>query len=156
MGEDTRQIERQIEAERSELGRNLHELEHRAKALTDWRVHYRNHTAVALGMAFGGGVLIGILTASSRNDNGRLYVGDTVEDLSPSRREPGRLRTMSAAAQRSAVGQQVKRQVEDVWHSIVDALVGVGAAKAVELIGKHVPGFREELDRRAASGSTGY
>lgn len=158
MGEDTNQIERQIAAERSDLGRNLHELENKAKALTDWRTHYRNHTMIALGVAVGGGMLLGALTAGSRNGSAP-EIAETEDDLpfdlaEPRRRvEPGRLKTLSAAAGRSEVGQHVKRQVDDVWRLIVDALVGVGTAKAVDLIGRKVPGFRDQLDQRAGKSS---
>ena len=39
MGEDARQIERQIRAERDNLGRNLQELQRQTRDLTDWRTH---------------------------------------------------------------------------------------------------------------------
>jgi hypothetical protein len=158
VGEDTNQIERQIAAERSDLGRNLHELEDKAKALTDWRTHYRNHTAIALGVAFGGGLLMGALTSGSRNGAAAEDVSETAGelpyDLPPPKRRSG-FRTLSTAATSSQVGQHVKRQVDDVWRMIVDALVGVGAAKAVDLIGRNVPGFREQFDRRTG-GSSSY
>ncbi len=151
MGEDTNEIERQIAAERSDLGRNLHELEHKAKALTDWRVHYRNHTGAALSVTFGVGLLIGMLTSGDRRGNRRREV---VAPYTAAPRDSNRLRAMSMAARRGPVGQRVKTQIDEVWPSIVDALVGVGAAKALDLIGRYVPGFREQLDQRSGGGST--
>lgn len=160
MGEDTNQIERQIAAERSNLGRNLHELEHKAKELTDWRTHYRNHTGVALGVAFGGGLLLGALTAGSRNGSSAYASenGDLPYELTatPRRSEPGKIKTLTAAAGSSEVGQHLKRQVDDVWRMIVDALVGVGTAKAVDFIGRNVPGFREQMDQRTTGRPRSY
>jgi len=157
VGEDTNQIERQIAEERSDLGRNLHELEHKAKALADWRTHYRNHTAAVLGVAFGGGLVLGVLTAARRNGSGSSESDDLQYGLpGTGSSQPGRVKTFAAAAGRSEVGQHVKHQVNDVWRMIVDALVGVGATKAVDLIGRNVPGFREHYERRTGSGTAGY
>ncbi len=63
MGESTSQIERDIAAERNELGRNLQLLEHKARSLTDWRTYYRNHPFAMMAVALGGGVLLGALTS---------------------------------------------------------------------------------------------
>lgn len=154
MGEDTHEIERQIKAERSDLGRNLQELEHKAKALTDWRMHYRTHTAMALGLAFGGGLVLGLVTGGGRNGSIGRYTADGVEDLGTIEREPGRFQAISLAARRSGVGQRVRQRLDETWPSIVDALVGVGAAKAVDLIARYVPGFREQLNRLTAKRSS--
>jgi len=157
VGEDTNQIERQIAAERSDLGRNLHELEHKAKALADWRTHYRNHTAVVLGVAFGGGLVLGALTAGSRNGAASSNSSDDLQyGLPGTSAQQGRLKTFTAAAGRSEVAQHVKHQVSDMWRMIIDALVGVGTTKAVDLIGRNVPGFREHYERRTGSGTAGY
>jgi hypothetical protein len=151
VGEDTTEIERQIAAERSDLGRNLHELEDKAKALTNWRVHYRNHTGAALGLAFGGGLLLGVLMSGDRRTSG---LRSAAEDVAPPRHDPSRLRAMSTFGNLSPVVQRVISQMDEVWPSIVDALVGVGAAKAVDLIGRYVPGFRDQLDQQNSSRST--
>ena len=62
MGESTSQIERDIVAERNELGRNLQLLENKARSLADWRTYFRNHPFAMMGIALGGGVLLGALT----------------------------------------------------------------------------------------------
>ena len=63
MGESTSKIERDIAAERNELGRNLQLLETKARSLADWRTHFRNHPFALMGVALGGGALLGLLTA---------------------------------------------------------------------------------------------
>lgn len=65
MGETISQIERELSAERRELGRNLEELETKARELIDWRRHYQNHPAQFLGAAVAGGVVLGIIAGGS-------------------------------------------------------------------------------------------
>ena len=67
MGEDTRQITQELRAERHDLERNIDELQQHAKALTDWRTHYRRHTGPSLAVAFSGGVIPGLLAAGSNS-----------------------------------------------------------------------------------------
>ena len=62
MGESTSQIERDIAAERNELGRNLQLLENKARSLTDWRMHFRKHPFALMAVALGGGALLGVLS----------------------------------------------------------------------------------------------
>ena len=65
MGEDTNQIEREIRERRAGLGRNLDELQDKARDLADWRTHYRGHTSTFLGVALGAGFLLGLAAISS-------------------------------------------------------------------------------------------
>ena len=80
MGENTSQIEREIRAERTELGRNLRELESKARDIADWRTHHRNHPGLFLGLAFSGGVLLGLLATPSRKPS-TAYADDVDHDL---------------------------------------------------------------------------
>jgi len=65
MGESTSQIEWDIAAERNALGRNLHELGAKTRELADWRTYYRNHPFAMVGLALGGGLLLGAFTSRS-------------------------------------------------------------------------------------------
>lgn len=141
MGEDTSQIEREITAERRELGRNLNELQDKAKELADWRAHYRNHTAIALSLAAGAGVLAGALVSGRR-----LGVVASREPAEPPHQLWG-------APQHSEFRSQVKHQVGQLWHQVVYALLGVVTAKAVDIISQRVPQFREEFDRQGGDTS---
>ena len=139
MGEDRGQIEREISAERRALGRNLNELQDRAKALRDWRVHYRKHPGLALGLAFGGGVVLAaIVGGRSRTALGEEGEADAefVEPLPRSWRPPSEFRS------------QVRQHVNDSWQQVVHALLDVATAKAVDFVSDRVPGFREEFDRQ--------
>jgi len=142
MGESTSQIEWDIASERNALGRNLHELETKAKSLTDWRTYYRNHPLAMIGIAIGGGIILGAVTAGrsarSPEDSGSYR---------ESYREP---ETTHPATPRlsSATTARVRRQLGDTWDHIADALLGVAAAKAIEFVSDMIPGFRDEYSTR--------
>lgn len=127
MGENTNQIEREIRAERLELGRNLTELEMKAKQLADWRTYYRNHPKLLLGIALGGGVMLGALAGRTRPP-----VRDARETM------PRLLRPRSGAG----------AQIEETLQRISDALLGVVSAKVVEFVSNVIPGFSDQLDHR--------
>jgi hypothetical protein len=74
MGEAANAIEREIEQERVELGRNLEELEHRVKEATDWRVQFSRHTGSMIALAFGGGLLLAVLAGARSNHRHDLEV----------------------------------------------------------------------------------
>ena len=127
MGESTHQIERDIAAERNELGRNLQLLESKARSLADWRTYFRNHPFAMMAVALGGGVVLGALTT------GRMHTS-----------EP---QTSEGFAARRDIGR-ARRQLGDTWDHIADALLGVAAAKTIEFVSELVPGFREQYAAR--------
>jgi hypothetical protein len=172
VGEITTQIEKDIGLEREALGRNLDELEARARVLADWRTHYRNHAAAALGLSFGAGIVLGLLAVPSRDRRrqGRYWPGDADASLSdvdaplsdldasvefasdvdagsaaPPRR-PGSLRRGIAAIGASEGAGRVRHQAEDTVQRIVEALVAVASAKLVDFVSGVVPGFSEHFD----------
>lgn len=154
MGEDTRQIAQVIRAERHDLGRNLDELQQQAKALTDWRTHYRRHPGTSLGLAFGSGMILGLLASGSRARGGRNrgwssslagFTRTSAESATPdSPSRPSRL----AALKHLADNPRARRQVGDAWDHMLEALLGVASAKAIDLISNVIPGFREEYRSR--------
>ena len=152
MGEDTRQIAQEIRAERHELGRNLDELQQQAKALTDWRTHYRRHAGPTLAVAFSGGVILGLLASgsSSNRSRRRLVPADYVspEPAMPPQ-DPQTLKPRKLAALKTlADNPRARRQVGDAWDHMLEALIGVASAKAIDLIANVVPGFRDEYRAR--------
>jgi hypothetical protein len=127
VGENTEQIERQIVAERHELGRNLNELETKAQQLSDWRTHYRNNPKVAIGIAVAGGLVLGAMASRGRP--------------SRFRHSPG------AIALQPRPQSRLRRQIEDTWLTVSDALLGVAAAKVMAVVSSVVPGFSEQVNR---------
>jgi len=59
-------IAQDIRRERQKLDSNLQELEERATALADWRIHYRKHPGVAVAVAVGSGLVLGLLVGRRR------------------------------------------------------------------------------------------
>src|SRR3954447_6450489 len=73
MDEKPDQIIGHIEAQRSELGRNLNELESRVRRSTDWRTYYERNPMLILGAAMGGGILLGTIVGGSDRGSSRSY-----------------------------------------------------------------------------------
>jgi hypothetical protein len=137
MDQETRRIEDEIRTERSELDRNIGKLGTQARALADWRTHYRRHSGAALALAFGGGLLIGL---KARSQSPAAPPRAAHEE--PRRR--GGFNPLAMLPENS----RAKTQVSDAWEHILEALIGVSALKAVEWIGSIVPGFRDEYQAR--------
>ena len=139
MGESTSQIERDIVAERNELGRNLQLLESKAKSLADWRTYFRSHPFAMMALALGGGALVGVLTsgAARRSSSGDQF--SAARDSEPDYPTPSRFSSSTA---------EIRRQFGDTWDHIAEALIGVAAAKAIDFVSEKVPGFREQFATR--------
>lgn len=145
MGENASQIEREIMAERSELGRNLEVLETKARDLADWRVHYRNHAGVFLGVAAGAGVLLGIMSHGRRNGSFG-YVSYATPERPPKPRRPLSERLNGPKS----------RQLMDTFDNAANALLAVGVAKAVDFLSSYLPGFSDEYRRSSEASGKGF
>jgi len=147
VGEITNQIEQEIRQKRDHLGRNLDELEGKARELADWRTHYRNHSPAFLGAAFGLGIVLGLATMSRRQST--TDYGDFDTDLSHDP-YPSRPAAAKRAERGTGTGTAAKalRQVGETWEQIADALVRTASLKAIDFVGEFVPGFRDNVRRR--------
>ena len=155
MGENTSQIEREIRDRREDLGRNLNELEDKARELTDWRTHYRNHSGLFLSVAFSAGVVLGLSTipaAHRRERDVEHFEPDTSHDPFRTKHAawPGRPAGSSTGTGTVA---RAMRQVGDTWTEITDALLRTASDRAVQFVSELIPGFREHLDARTRTAS---
>ena len=141
MGENSSQIEREIMAGRAELGRNLDELETKARDLADWRVHYRNHPGIFLGAAAGVGIALGALSRGHAQES----FGYVNYAHPPERPEPRAPRKPFAAHFRGPKG----RRLVETWEQVTEALLAVATAKAVDFVSDFLPGFGDEYRRHA-------
>jgi hypothetical protein len=141
MGENPNQIEREIRQERSDLDRNLRELQDKTRALADWREHHRNHPGLFLGLAFGAGMALGLATVPQMKRVGRSTLAERDTSHDP-------LHPVSAMSSGNAGTRALaRRQVSETWHDIADALLRVASARAVEFVGELIPGFRDQFGR---------
>ena len=133
MGETISQIERDLAEQRVDLSRNLEELETKARQMTDWRRHYRNHPWQLLGAALATGVVLGIVAGGRGSRSSQSFAAVTQDPTAPRPRN------------------RAINRLEKDWHHISDALMGVASAKVMEFVGNLVPGFRDELHRDSQS-----
>lgn len=66
MGETTDQLEKSISRARSELRRNVDELERKASVTFSWKTQYDARPFTVLGLAFGGGMILSRIFLGSR------------------------------------------------------------------------------------------
>lgn len=133
MDRATESIELEIDRGRELLRSNLEELEARVRSMVDWRRAYRDNTATALGIAFGGALLWGLMV------RGR-----------PS--EPPVVAYLPAMDARGRRGDARRHAISLAWRTIESALIGVAATHLEDLLGRVVPGFREQLARGRGDG----
>lgn len=143
MDRATDHIEQHLDHERQALRSNLEELEDRVRSALDWRRQFRSSTAAFLGVALGGGLLLGLMTARRTAVPAELVyptrAGETAGRDSDHRR----------------------RELSLAWRSIESALIGVAAAKLKDALVNLLPGFREQLagrgrDRYGRDSTTRY
>jgi len=147
VGENTNQIEREIRERRADLGRNLDELEHRAKEMADWRTHYRNHPAVFLGAAVSAGVLIALATVPRSSDSDDFAAADAQSDSYSSK-----WTASEPKPDGNGTGARAMRHLSDTFGQIVDGLLRTASARAIEFVSERVPGFGDQVEPRYRPG----
>ena len=143
MGEDTNRIEQEIRERRAELGRNLDELEDKARDLADWRTHYRNHTSTFLGVAAGVGLLLGLTALPASRKSNWVVVPERDASHDPDYMDSPRPVRWS---QGHGTVARAARQFGDTWDQIVDGLVRTASAKVLQVVAENVPGFVEQVE----------
>jgi hypothetical protein len=104
-----------------------------------------------IGVAIGGGVLLGALTSGIGAGAFTSSEDDLAEPFEAP--EPRYHRPPSAL---SASASKLKHQFGDTWDRIADALLAVASAKAIEFVGEKVPGFREQFSAKYPEHRGGY
>jgi hypothetical protein len=141
VGEITHEIEREIRDSREDLGRNLNELEDKARELADWRSHYRNHHGAFLGAAFAVGAVAAMVAVPASSGRSRVHSladTDTSHDPYTTRH--------SQPATRNATLARVAREVNETWGQIADALLRTASTRAMQFVAELVPGVREQFE----------
>ena len=143
MGEDTNRLEHEIRERRAELGRNLDELEDKARDLADWRTHYRNHTGTFLGVAVGVGLLLGLTALPGGRKSNWVVVPERDASHDPEYFDPPR---RASWTQGPGTVARVARQFGDTFDQIADGLVRTASAKVLQVVAENVPGFSEQVE----------
>jgi hypothetical protein len=120
-----------IEAEEESLKDNFEEIQDRVKDALDWRIWYRNNTALALGGIAAGGLLLSLLIPKSSSIESKFVdMGETDDaEAGPSRREHMR--------------SEIPSRLRQVLDNTANAVVGVATDKLRDFMSNAIPGFRE-------------
>jgi hypothetical protein len=161
MDEKPDQIMNHIDTQRQELGRNLNELETRVKGATDWRVQFDKNPMLMMGVALGGGLLLGTMVGGRRSSNrssygssSRNYTSSTMRSagtgaaaygLSSSGSGTGSGGSTSSSSTSSPALREQRRKATDTLEHMKAALVGFAIAKVKEFMTEALPGFDHHL-----------
>lgn len=165
MDEKPDQIMNHIEAQRDQLGRNLNELENRVKGATDWRVQFDRNPMLMMGVALGGGLLLGSIVAGGKKGTSKSSWSSSSRNYAtPASYSTGTSSNVSSALSSStspsspAVQEQRKKATDALEH-IKAALIGFATAKVKEFMTEALPGFNQHLDeaeRRHTAAQSSY
>jgi hypothetical protein len=143
VGENTNRLEQEIRERQAGLGRNLDELQDKARDLADWRTHYRGHTSTFLGVAFGVGLLLGLTAVAPARRSKCVVIPERDASHDPDYFEPPR-RVRWTQGQGTVA--RAARQFGDTWDQITDGLVRTASAKALQVVAELVPGFSDQFE----------
>ena len=148
MDEKPDQILGHIEAQRNELGRNLTELETRVRRGTDWKTYFDRNPMMMLGVALGGGVLLGSAVGKrGHSSKGKSYsTGSSGSALGFA--SAGAMGSYASSPRQtsSPVMAAQRQQVSQTMEHMKAALIGFGIAKAKEFMSQAIPGFEHHLN----------
>jgi hypothetical protein len=140
VGEDTNRIEQEIRERRAGLGRNLDELQDKARDLADWRTHYRGHTGTFLGAALGAGFLLALATIPERRSS-----RDSVPERDATHDPYYGVPCHSTWSEGQGTVARAARHLGYTWDEIADGLLRTASAKALQVVAELVPGFSDQV-----------
>ncbi|HVQ64355.1 MAG TPA: hypothetical protein VMT78_07455 [Terriglobia bacterium] len=120
-----------IEAEEESLKDNFEEIQDRVKDALNWRVWYRNNTALALGGIAAGGLVLSLLIPKSSSIESKFVNAGEIDDAEtgPSRRE--------------SLRSEIPSRMRQVLDNTANAVLGVATDKLRDFMSNAIPGFRE-------------
>lgn len=113
--------------------------------MVDWKTQYAKHAAGALSVAAAGGFLLGALSAPDRPRS---------SDARRVRRDHRDAPPTPTTGFRPGPRQRAAVAFVDTRDQVVEALLNLASVKVIEVIGRFVPGFGDELSRTQGVGST--
>lgn len=170
MDEKPDQIMNHIESQRDQLGRNLNELESRVKSATDWRTQFDKNPMLMMGVAVGGGILLGSIVGGSRKQSSRSSWSSSSRNYSGGGSNMGSTSYGTGASNLSSAGsssssvtspavRENRKKATDTLEHMKAALIGFATAKVKEFMSEALPGFNQHLDdaeRKNTQGRSSY
>jgi len=145
-----------IESQRDQLGRNLNELESRVKGATDWRVQFDKNPMLMMGVALGGGLLLGSIVGGAKKKSSRSNwsssrnyagAGSSMSSSSYGTGASGISPAMSSSSTSSSPAlREQRKKASDTLDHMKAALIGFATAKVKEFMSEALPGFNQHLD----------
>ena len=120
-----------IEAEEESLKDNFEEIQDRVKDALNWRIWYRNNTALALGGIAAGGLLLSLLIPKSSSVESKFVDTSEIGDA-----EPG-------PSRREYIRSEIPSRMRQVLDNTANAVLGVATDKLRDFMSNAIPGFRE-------------
>jgi hypothetical protein len=134
MAQEPAEIRARIKAEGESLKENFEEIGSRVKDALDWRIWYRNNTALALGGAVAGGLALSLLIGSGSSNQPRFIYDEMDLD------EEGSLAPGARPIQGEPKSVSRLHQLAD---NTMSAVLGVATDKFQDFMSKALPGFAE-------------
>lgn len=132
----------------------------RARLNVDWRTQFDNNPMLLMGLALGGGLLLGSIVGGHRkgsrstwSNSQKFYSGSSA---APPTDPPASYGSGVTGASHSALREQ-RQKATDTLEQIKSALMGFATAKVKEFVTEALPGFNlhlEEAERRHGSRQT--
>lgn len=167
MDEKPDQIMSHIESQRDQLGQNLNELESRVKGATDWRVQFDKNPMLMMGVALGGGLLLGSMVGGGKKSRNRSSWSSSSRNYSGGSTNMGSTSYGTGASHLSSAGssssssspspamREQRKKATDTLEHMKAALIGFATAKVKEFMTEALPGFNQHLDEAQQSNSQG-
>jgi hypothetical protein len=150
MDEKPDQIMNHIESQRDQLGRNLSELESRVKRTTDWRAQFDRNPMLMMGVALGGGMLLGSIVGGSRHRSSKSSWSSSPRSFSSSSSSMSPTAPYPSSPSSSSSGppamREQRRRATDTLEHMKAALIGFATAKVKEFMSEALPGFNQHLE----------
>jgi hypothetical protein len=137
MAQEPAEIKARIKAEGDGLKENFEEIQNRVKEALDWKIWYRNNTALALGGAAAGGLVLSLLLHRGSSAR-REFIDMDFDEMDVD--EEGSLAPGSRRPQSEPKSASRLHQLAD---NTMSAVLGLAADKFQDFMGEALPGFRE-------------
>ena len=139
MADQTDEIQEHIQSKRAELGHNLEELETKVKSAADWHTYFERYPMAALGLSFGGGMVLAML-AGNRSGRGGARIAATRGAWPEGQPLSG------ATAYSRRTSGETRDKVAQTVDTLKGALLGLATSKVRDMLSDAMPGFREHYD----------